>query len=209
MFSSRLEAGRLLAQKLVSEKINKAILLAIPRGGVVVGSLISQELGWPLSLVVAKKLSAPQNEELAIGAVGETRSSVFLNKGLVSQLDIDQGYLSQEIDLKIAQAKRRKKFFSSWPWPSLANKKVVIVDDGVATGATIIAAARQIKKEKPDEVIVAVPVISTAALEEIKKEVDRVVYLKAPKLFFSVSQFYENFEQVSDEEVKRLLSAQE
>ncbi|MGI6278326.1 MAG: phosphoribosyltransferase [Patescibacteria group bacterium] len=209
MFSSRLEAGRLLAQKLVLEKINKAILLAIPRGGVVVGSSINQELSWPLLVVITKKLSAPQNEELAIGAVGEDGSSVFLNEELIDQLNIDQGYLNQEIDLRVAQVKRRKKFFSSWPWPSLVNKKVVIVDDGVATGATIIAAIRQVKKENPDEVIVAVPVISSAALEKIKKEADRVIYLKAPKLFFSVSQFYENFDQVSNEEVKRILAVRE
>ncbi len=208
MFSSRSEAGRLLAQKLFSE-IKKAILLAIPRGGVVVADSMRKSLNWPLFLIITKKLSAPGNEELAIGAVGKDRASVFLNQELISQLAIDDDYLDQEINSKIAQVRERQKKFASCPGPSLAGKKVVLVDDGIATGATIIAAVRQARKENPDEVIVAVPVISRSALSKIKKETDRVIYLESPKLFFSVSQFYRNFDQVSDEEVKRILKGQE
>jgi putative phosphoribosyl transferase len=204
MFTSRSGAGYLLAPK-ISTEIKAGILLAIPRGGVVVAQAVREKLGWLLSLVFTKKLSALQNEELAIGAVGESRSSVFLNQELIDQLNIKKDYLNREIDLRIAQIKRRQKSYSFESWPSLVNKKVVIVDDGAATGATIIAAARQVREEKPDEIIVAVPVVAVSALKKIKKEVDRVIYLEAPKLFFSVSQFYQNFDQVSDEEVKNIL----
>ena len=204
MFSSRNEAGYLLAPKISSE-IKAGILLAIPRGGVVVAQAIRESLGWPLSLIFTKKLSAPQNEELAIGAVGEEHSSVFLNQELISQLAIDSDDLDREINLKIAQIKRQKREFLVDPRPSFSGEKVIIIDDGVATGATIIAAVRQARKESPDEVIVATPVISSPALGQIKKEADRVIYLEAPKLFFSVSQFYQDFEQLSDEEVKKIL----
>lgn len=208
MFSSRNQAGSLLASKIFSE-IKTGILVAIPRGGIVVADSIRKSLNWPLFLIIAQKLSAPGNEELAIGAVGERGSSVFLDQKLISQLVIDDNYLDQEITAKIVQNKERQKEFAFCSRPSLTGKKVVLVDDGVATGATIIAAARQAREENPDEVIVAVPVISRPALERIKKEADRVIYLESPELFFSVSQFYRNFDQVSDEEVKRILRKQE
>lgn len=208
MFSSRLEAGRLLAQKLSSE-IKEAALLAVPRGGVVVADSIKRNLGWPLFLIITKKLSAPGNEELAIGAVGEERASVFLDQELINRLAVDDRYLAREINSKIAQNKERQREFAFCSKPSLTGKKVVLVDDGIATGATMIAAARQVRKENPDEVIVAVPVISRSALEKVKKEADRVIYLESPELFFSVGQFYQNFDQVSDEEVKRILRKQE
>jgi len=206
MFSSRSWAGRLLAKKL-AVGLKRAILLAIPRGGVVVANSIKKSLGWPLSLVVTKKLSAPGNEELAIGAVGDNRAAVFLNRTLIDQLKIDDDYLDQEINLKINQVRRWKELVSgsrlSLP---LAGKRVVIIDDGAATGATIIAAVRQARGERPKEVIVAVPVISRSALDQVKREADRVIYLKSPELFFSVSQFYRKFEQVSDKNVRRILA---
>jgi len=204
MFSSRNEAGYLLAPKISSE-IKRGILLAIPRGGVVVAQAIKESLGWPLSLIFTKKLSAPQNEEMAIGAVGEEPESAFLNEELIGQLGISRDYLNQEIKFKIAQIKRQKREFLVESRSSFSGEKVVIIDDGIATGATIIAAVRQARKESPDEVIVAAPVISSQALGQIKKETDRVIYLEAPKLFFSVSQFYQDFDQVSDEEVKKIL----
>jgi len=208
MFSSRFEAGRLLAEKL-AVKVKRAILLAIPRGGVIVADSIRKNLGWLLSLVVTKKLSAPRNEELAIGAVGGGKTSVFLNKELISQLRIDNDYLNQEISSKLAQVKERQKRLASYPKPPLEGKKVILVDDGIATGATVIAAIRQVREEAPDEVIVAVPVISRSALGKVKEEADRVIYLESPELFFSVSQFYRDFKQTSDEEVKRILATQE
>ncbi|MDD3532096.1 MAG: phosphoribosyltransferase family protein [Candidatus Shapirobacteria bacterium] len=208
MFASRIEAGYLLAPKIFSE-IKAGILLAILRGGVVVAKGVRKKLDWPLSLVFVKKLSAPQNEELAIGAVGEDSGSAFLNEELIYQLGINNDYLNQEIKFRIAQIRSQRKKFLTQSAPSFRGEKIVIIDDGAATGATIIAAARQVRKGSPDEVIVAVPVISPQALLEIKKEVDRVIYLESPKLFFSVGQFYQHFDQVSDEEVKRILKGQE
>ncbi|MDD3679742.1 MAG: phosphoribosyltransferase family protein [Candidatus Shapirobacteria bacterium] len=210
MFASRFEAGSLLAQKLLSEKLTEVVLLAIPRGGVAVAEAISQNFGWPLFLIVTKKLSSPQNEELAIGAVGEDARSAFFNQELIDQLGVDDDCLGQEIRLKTAEVKRRQRSLAVQDRPPLVGKKVVIVDDGAATGATMVAAIRQVKGgEGPDEVIVAVPVVADSALEMIKGEADRVIYLKKPKIFFSVSQFYQNFDQVSEGEVKRILSAQE
>lgn len=210
MLISRKEAGFLLAQKLVAETETKeAVLLAIPNGGVVVADQISRSLGWPLALIVTKKITAPNNEELAIGAVGDKEDSVFLNNELITQLGIEKDYLDREINFRIAQVKRKQKELMFRTRPPLAGKKAIIIDDGIATGATVIAAIRQIRKESPDEVIVAAPVVSFVALEEIGKEADRVIYLESPKLFFSVSQFYQDFKQVSEEEVKRILATQE
>ncbi len=210
MLISRKEAGFLLAQKLVAETETKeAVLLAIPNGGVVVADQISRSLSWPLALIVTKKITAPNNEELAIGAVGDKEDSVFLNNELIAQLGIEKDYLDREINFRIAQVKRKQKELMFRTRPLLAGKKAIIIDDGIATGATVIAAIRQIRKESPDEVIVAAPVVSFVALEEIGKEADRVIYLESPKLFFSVSQFYQDFKQVSEEEVKRILATQE
>jgi len=205
MFASRKEAGHLLAKELAKEALGDVVVLGIPRGGVVIAQKIASVLKTPFSIVIAKKLAAPSNPELAIGAIGSTRNSLFLNKNLVHSLGLDERYVDAEIRLKMAEVKRRKREFLSGKEINLSGKKAVIVDDGIATGATMIAAIKQARNEGAKKVIVAIPVISRDALKRLQKEADQVIYLQAPKIFFSVSQFYEHFSQVADEEVKEIL----
>jgi len=139
--------------------------------------------------------------------LGKEKDSLFLNEDLIKELKIKKDYLDRELNLKRAEVARREKEYQPRNQKlTVAGKKAIIIDDGVATGATMIAAIRQLRLSNPDEVIVAVPVISISALEKVQQEADRVIKLTTPKLFFSVSQFFEQFPQVSDEEVKRVLA---
>ena len=206
MFFDRQEAGRKLASK-IEETINKekAVVLGIPRGGVMVASEIASNLGLPLSILVAKKLAAPQDSELAIGAISGSPESLFLNQELVNSLNISKDYLAQEIKLKTAEVKRRWRAYLPDEKLSLVGKEAIIVDDGVATGATMAAAARQARLLGARKVMVATPVVSREALKLLQEEADQVIYEEAPLAFWSVSQFYHHFPQVNDEQVKEAL----
>ncbi len=203
-FKSRQSAGQKLAQEVDREGGARPVVLAIPRGGIVVAVPVARRLSCPLSVIVVKKLAAPGRGELAIGAMGEDERSLFLNQNLIEELNIDEDYLVREKERVRAEVVRRQRMFLGGNRPDLQDKKVIIVDDGVATGATAITAARQARLSQPDEVILATPVIGS--LELVKKEFDRVIFLKKPELFFALSQFYEEFPQVSDEQAKSLLS---
>ncbi len=206
MFFDRQEAGRKLASK-IEETVNKkkAIILGIPRGGVMVASEIVSALNLPLGILVAKKLAAPQDSELAIGAISSSPESLFLNQELVNSLNISKDYLAQEIKLKTTEVKRRWRVYLPEEKLSLVGKEAIIVDDGVATGATMAAAARQARLLGARKVIVATPVVSREALKLLQKEADQVIYEEAPLAFWSVSQFYHHFPQVNDEQVKEAL----
>ena len=206
MFFDRQEAGRKLASK-IEETVNKekAVVLGIPRGGVMVASEIASNLGLPLGILVSKKLSAPGEPELAIGAVSSSPQSLFLNQELVSSLNVSKDYLDQEIKLKTVEVKRRWRAYLPDEKLSLVGKEAIIVDDGVATGATMAAAARQARLLGARKVMVATPVVSREALKLLQEEADQVIYEEAPLAFWSVSQFYHHFPQVNDEQVKEAL----
>jgi len=207
MWKTRREASKALVEIIEEEVSRPRIVFGIPRGGVILAAAVAEKLSSSFSLVVVKKLSAPGREELAIGAVGKEKDSLFLNEDLIKELKIKKDYLDRELNLKRAEVARREKEYQPRNQKlTVAGKKAIIIDDGVATGATMIAAIRQLRLSNPDEVIVAVPVISISALEKVQQEADRVIKLTTPKLFFSVSQFFEQFPQVSDEEVKRVLA---
>ena len=207
MWKTRREASKALVEIIEEEVSRPRIVFGIPRGGVILAAAVAGKLSSSFSLVVVKKLSAPGREELAIGAVGKEKNSLFLNEDLIKELKIKKDYLDRELNLKRAEVARREKEYQPRNQKlTVAGKKAIIIDDGVATGATMIAAIRQLRLSNPDEVIVAVPVISISALEKVQQEADRVIKLTTPKLFFSVSQFFEQFPQVSDEEVKRVLA---
>jgi len=205
MFTSREKAGYLLAKELVKEALGRVVVLGIPRGGVVIAPQIASVLKAPFSIIITKKLAAPSNPELAIGAIGNSRNSLFLNKSLVQGLGLDEQYIDAEMKLKIAEVKRRRREFLLGKELDLSGKEVVIVDDGIATGATMMAAIKQARSDGAKKVIVATPVISRDALKRLQREADQVIYLQAPKIFFSVGQFYKHFSQVTDEEVKEIL----
>jgi putative phosphoribosyl transferase len=209
IFSNRFEAGRQLAEKvlkvlgLVSN--SSLIVLAIPRGGILIGSQLSSVLSCPLDVVVTKKIGAPGNPELAIGAMG-LKGKPVINEALATKVNADEDYLKSQIsNLKSKLTSDTRKYRGDKSPLNLKNKIVIITDDGVATGATIKAAIEILRQENPRKIIVAVPVIAKDALKEIEGLADEVIYLEAPDLFFAVGQFYQDFKQITDREVKDLL----
>lgn len=216
MFKNRQQAGQLLADKIVREiKIldievlrDKFVILGIPRGGVVVANAVAKKLGCPLDVIVVKKIGAPGQEELAIGAVGETPGSVYLNNKLIGELGVKSDYLEEIKKLKNLEIKEREKLYRQNRLAfDLEGKTVIIVDDGAATGATVIVAAREVWNNEPQKVIVALPVVAKDTLAKLEKEADEVIFLETPELFYAVGQFYEEFGQVGEEEVMQLLAS--
>lgn len=210
MFKDQISAGEELAEKLQDYQDQKAIILAIPRGGVATGSGMAKKLRLPFDVIVTRKIGAPDNPELAIGAVGETKGSLWLNEKLVSELGVSQEYIDAEIKILKLEIKRRERLYREGRKPlNLKNKIVILVDDGLATGATMLAAVREVRNMRAGKVVVAAPVAAPDTVERLKSEADEVICLQTPSLFFAVGQWYEDFRQYSDEEVKRLLEGRE
>jgi putative phosphoribosyl transferase len=205
MFHNREDAARRLAEKLTGRELYDPVVLAIPRGGVVTGAVLAGELGAELDVVLSRKLRAPDQPELAIGAITED-GQVYLNHYAELVPDLTEEYLADERRHQLAEIARRKKLFRAVrPQAPLAGRSVIVTDDGIATGATMIAALQTVKAQKPRELIVAVPVASPDRLEEVRRWCDDVVCLLAPEQFWAIGQFYEDFTQVEDEEVVALL----
>lgn len=205
MFQDREDAALQLAQKLKGRLLHDPLVLAIPRGGVVTGAVLARELDADLDVVLSRKLRAPGQPELAVGAVSED-GHVYLNHHARAFLDEIEEYLAQERSHQLAEIARRKKLFRAVrPQASVTGRSLIVTDDGIATGSTMIAALQSIKTQKPREVIVAVPVASPDRLAEVQRWCDETVCLLAPTEFWAIGQFYENFAQVEDEEVVRLL----
>lgn len=206
MFFDRREAGERLVERLLSFAGKDVIVLAIPRGGVLVGDEVAKHLGATLDVVIPRKIGAPGNPELAIGAVVD-KDKVILNEELVEALRVPDEYIIEEVEKELKEITRRREKYSGKKEPlNLKDKTVIIVDDGLATGYTAIAAIRAIKKDEPKKIILAVPVAPTETYERLKEEVDEIICLNTPSLFFAVGQFYTDFSQVSDEDVVAILS---
>lgn len=210
MFKNRNEAAQKLAQEIQKhqeiQKKGNLVIMGIPRGGVILSQVISHKLECPMDVIVVKKITPPHNEELAMGAIGETKGSQHLNNRIIDELNIKKEYLQKEIVKKEKEIKKRESFYRQKSKAvKLKNRTVIIVDDGAATGETMIAAAREVWNHQPKKVIAAVPVISRDALEKLEKEVDEVIYLNSPELFFAVGQFYKQFDQVDDPQVLEIL----
>lgn len=205
MFKDRIDGGRQLAQALSYLKGQNAAVLAIPRGGVVIGAQIAKVLNMPLDIIIPRKIGAPGNPELAIGAVaGE--GVTYLKQDLIGLLHVGQEYLDGEIKRQVAEIKRRQENYLQGRKPvEIEGKTAVIVDDGIATGSTAIAAIRAVKAKKPQKTILAVPVAPPEGKEAVQAEADEVMVLQTPEPFYAVGQFYQVFEQTTDEEVRNLL----
>lgn len=216
MFANRQQAGMLLTKEIRNlvnkEKIDstKIIILGLPRGGVPVGLEIAQELKCGLNIIVAKKIGSPYQSELAIGAI-TADGTVVINNEITNYLKISQRYIDAEKARLINQCKQAEEY-----WRIAANLKpnlnvqgniIIVVDDGVATGMTAIAAARSLCKQQVSKLILATPVISTHAYELLSKEYDKVIALAIPEEFAAVGQFYFDFSQVDDQEVIEALNA--
>ena len=205
MFQDRIDAGKKLAKKLSEYGGCDVVVLAIPRGGVIVGFEVAKELNAPLDIVIPRKIGAPNNPELAIGAVTQD-GTVMLNSEVVLFLGVQEEYIEDEKRKQIKEIERRmKKYRGDAVYPKLEGKIVILVDDGLATGATTRAAIASIRRQKPSMLILAIPVGPRDTIDDLKKEVDTIVFLSTPEPFYAIGQFYLNFEQTTDDEVVNIL----
>lgn len=208
-FPNRAEAGRLLAEKLAAYRGRAdAIVLGLPRGGVPVAYEVAQQLGLPLDIFVVRKFGVPGYEELAMGAIASGNVSV-LNEDVMRALPNSDMILKAVIAREKIELQRREAGYRrERPAPDLRNRVVILVDDGLATGATMRAAAAALRKQGVAKIVVAVPVGAPETCREIELEVDETVCAFTPEFFHGVGQFYEDFSQTTDEEVRELLARQ-
>jgi putative phosphoribosyl transferase len=203
-FTDRVDAGKKLARALKDFK-GKGIVLAIPRGGVVVGYEIANALNLPLDVIIPRKIGAPDNSELAIGAVAEDGNAI-LDKNLISYLDVNPQYIKEETERQKHEISRRLELYrQNAGYPDVKGLDVIIVDDGIATGSTVKAALTSVRNRGAASVTVAVPVGPPSTIEELEKMANRVVCLYTPEFFQAIGQFYSDFSQTQDEEVIELL----
>lgn len=211
MFRNREEAGRLLAWRLQAYRDDPtALVIALPRGGVVVGFTLSRELRLPLDVFLVRKLGAPECPEYALGAVTET-GFVYLNPLAVSLYEGRKVKLKEYLEAAIRRqrqeiARRQALYRSGRSLPRLTDRTVLLVDDGVATGATFLASVESLRSLPVKRLVAALPVAPPDVLGEIRKRVDQLVVLDAPEEFDAVGAFYLDFGQVEDEDVVRLLA---
>jgi predicted phosphoribosyltransferase len=205
-FANRTEAGRLLADQLYVHQVpGDAIVLALPRGGVPVGSAIAERLHLAFDVVVARKLGVPWQPELAMGAIaGRVR---LLDEQLVRELGVDDDGVEVIVNREQAEIDRQEEIYRDGRAPpDLRGRYIVLVDDGIAMGSTMMAAARYVRSMNPAKVVIAVPVGSRQACMRLMPEVDDLVCLAVPEPFQAVGRWYRNFHQVSDSEVQALLA---
>ncbi len=208
-FADRVEAGRLLAKELSSRNIcqsnDTSAVLALTRGGVPVGFAVADRLCIPLDVIVVRKLGVPWQPELAMGAIAG--GEPILDDEMIRELGISLEDLEETIDREHAEMKRREELYrGDNPALDLRGRLAILVDDGLATGSTMMAAVRHVRDLGPARVIVAVPVGSRDACDRLRREADDLVCLATPERFFAVGEWYQDFEQVSDAEVRRLLT---
>jgi len=210
IFTDREEAGWLLVERLREEGLGGGpseppLVLAIPRGGVEVGAVLARGLGAELDVVLSRKLRAPHQPELALGAVSED-GTVYLNEFATALTEAGDAVIEAERRRQLTEiARRRGMYRAVRPQAPVAGRTVILVDDGIATGATMIAALRTVRAGGAARIVVAVPVGSPERLEAIRPLCDRLVCLEAPESFWAIGQFYRDFSQVEDDRVVRLL----
>jgi predicted phosphoribosyltransferase len=196
MFQDRIEAGRLLAAKLKKYQGDPGVVLAVPRGGVPLAYIVARELGFPLEVILTKKIGHPLQKEYAIGAASLSDHFVIPHR------DVPEAYIERELVAIRARLKEMyQKFMGDKTPEDIAGKTVIVIDDGMATGNTIMGTVKLIRKGRPGKIIVGVPVGSKEAVEKLSNEVDDVITVLIPEVFYGVGAFYENFNEVSDEEV--------
>jgi predicted phosphoribosyltransferase len=200
-----MEAGELLASQLKELQSQNVALLGVPRGGVVVAREIAHALDGDLDIVLAHKLGAPGNPELAIGAVCED-GRLFLDEEISSYMGVDDSYIKREKSRQMQELARRvNRYRSVLPKIPLSGRIVVVTDDGVATGATMQAALWAVRQEEPERIVAALPVGPQETLEKLSHAADKTICLQAPPFFSAISQFYSYFNQVEDEELLEIL----
>jgi predicted phosphoribosyltransferase len=205
MFRDRQEAALRLAGELMGRTFRDPLVLAIPRGGVAIGAVLARELDAELDVVLARKLRAPGLPELAIGAISED-GQVYLNRNAMEVLEYAENYLTLEQRHQRAEIARRRALVRGVrPQAPIVGRSVIVTDDGVATGSTMIAALQAVRGKMPFEIVVAVPVGAPDRLEEVKSWCDELVCLEASERLQTIGQFYDDFSQVEDEQMLKLL----
>ena len=199
MFRDRTDAGERVAEAMAGRGVDPTIVLAIPRGGLPLGRAVADHFDAPLDVVVAKKIGAPNNPELALAAVAED-GSVWRNDDLVARIGVNDEYLDSE-RARVQEAAREKAGrYRDEPFPSLRGERVAVVDDGIATGATMRACLARVRAGNPESIAVGVPVGPADTIDELAGNADTVVCVETPSAFRAVGAYYDRFDQVSDED---------
>ena len=209
LFADRRDAGRRLAGQVAERRASLGpdpIVLALPRGGVPVGFEVARAIGAPLDVFVVRKLGVPGHEELAMGAIA-TGDVVVLSRELIAQLQISETAVSRSVERERRELERREREYRIGPPPRIAGRGVILVDDGLATGASMLAAVGAVERLRPVRVTIAVPVASPDGCRELGEAVDVIVCAETPEPFYGVGLWYEDFAQTSDDEVRALLRA--
>ncbi len=207
-FEDRSDAGRRLAEALRHLRGSDPVVLALPRGGVPVGFEIARALGAPLDVVLVRKIGAPSQPELAAGAVVDGEEpELVVNEEIVAALGVPQEYLRREAARQLEEIERRRRVYLEGRAPvSVAGRTAIVVDDGVATGATMRAALRAVRRRGPRRLVLATPVAAPEAIADLRSEVDEVVCLSMPAYLGGIGAAYDDFHQLGDEEVRELLA---
>jgi putative phosphoribosyl transferase len=207
LFEDRSEAGRRLADRLLRFKNEQPVVLALPRGGVPVGFEVARALDAPLDLVLVRKIGAPFQPELAVGAVvdGE-RAETVINEEIVRAFEIPESYLAEESARQLAEIERRRRLYlADRARVPVAGRTAIVVDDGIATGATMEAALHATRRADPKHLVLATPVAPADTIARLRPQVDEVVCLAMPPFFGAIGAFYADFQQLNDEQVVDLL----
>jgi len=207
-FADRSDAGQRLAAELKARALPDAVVLALPRGGVPVGYEVAAALDAPLEVLLVRKLGAPGYEEFGIGAVVDgANPQIVLNAEAIAALGVIPSYIEAERDRQLAEIERRRQLYNT-PAVNVQGHTAIVVDDGVATGGTLLAALYAIKRASPRYMVLAVPVAPPDTLQKLAEHVDEVICLSSPEDFHAVGEYYADFEQTTDEEVISLLRKQ-
>ncbi len=205
LFYDRTDAGRRLAKLLKRRIQGPCIVLAIPRGGVVVGYEVAKELGCPLDVVISRKVGAPAQPELAVGAVAED-GVVFVDEEIAGLVGVSRDYVERRAREELREVRRRaEEYRGGREMPDLSGKTVILVDDGLATGLTMMAAVHMARNKGAEKVVVAVPVSPPETVAKLRRHADEVICLETPTNFYAIGQFYERFDQLTDEETNSIL----
>jgi predicted phosphoribosyltransferase len=205
LFYDRTDAGRRLAKLLKRRIQGPCVVLAIPRGGVVVGYEVAKELGCPLDVVISRKVGAPAQPELAVGAVAED-GVVFVDEEIAGLVGVSRDYVERRAREELREVRRRaEEYRGGREMPDLSGKTVILVDDGLATGLTMMAAVHMARNKGAEKVVVAVPVSPPETVAKLRRHADEVICLETPTNFYAIGQFYERFDQLTDEETNSIL----
>ena len=203
MFKDRADAAEKLGKKLEWLRAEQPVILAIPRGGVVTGDVLANMLGVKLDIIVSRKIGAPNNPELAIGAVAHD-GTFYPNSDIINMLGISKEYIDRQINLQLKEIDRRLMLFRGSKDYDLKDKTVVLVDDGIATGATMFIAIKFVKNQDPRRIIVAIPVAPKDTIEKMSSLAE-VIFLYCPPFFNAVGEFYDVFDQIEDSRVMEIM----